>query len=120
MTYINVEDYLPTGMSFVSSPDFSEDMGSYIAVIESLEAGNSIDLNITLSLDQFSGNDIINNKRLFFTKKLKKKFNQALWLESYANTASNCRKKLSTTNGRVARKIQQKLLKTIKTRMKQN
>jgi len=59
-----VEDYLPSSMSFVSSPDFALDMGSYLATIPLLAAGNSQELAITLRLDNYNNMDVINNAEI--------------------------------------------------------
>ena len=63
-TNIEVTDYIPTGMSFVSSPDFST-TAPHTATIASLSAGTSTSLEITLQIDTgYMGTSISNNAEI--------------------------------------------------------
>ncbi len=61
-TDIIIEDYLPTGTSFESSPDFSLQGAEYLANIATLAAGTSTTLEITIRIDDdFMGESLVNN-----------------------------------------------------------
>ena len=51
-TEVLIEDYIPTGMNFISSPDFSLSGSQYFATIALLEAGTSLELDLILEIDQ--------------------------------------------------------------------
>ncbi len=59
-----VEDYLPSYMTFVSSPDFVFNGSSYLDTIPLLAAGMSQELSITLELTSYANLDVINNAEI--------------------------------------------------------
>ncbi|MDF1698621.1 MAG: SdrD B-like domain-containing protein [Saprospiraceae bacterium] len=61
---VEVEDYLPSNMSFTSSADFTLNGGSYIANIPFIAAGLSQELSITLELSSYDNVDVINNAEI--------------------------------------------------------
>lgn len=63
-TDIVVADYLPTGMSFVSSPDFTVNGAIYEATILSHAAGANQSLSITLSIDAGASGTLVNNAEI--------------------------------------------------------
>ncbi len=63
---IVVEDYLPSNMTFVSSPDFVLTSGSYLADISSLAAGASTQLTIVASIDAGSTGTVTNNAEIIY------------------------------------------------------
>jgi len=63
-TDLVVADYLPTGMSFVSSPDFTLNGAIYEATIASLVAGASQPLTLTLIVDAGATGTLTNNAEI--------------------------------------------------------
>ena len=60
-----VENYIPTGMTFLSSPHFVNDGGMYLDTIPSLLAGDSITISLKLTIDPtFQGDSLINNAEI--------------------------------------------------------
>lgn len=63
-TDIIIADYLPTGMSFASSADFTLNGATYEATIASLAAGASQPLSLVLSIDAGTTGTLTNNAEI--------------------------------------------------------